>query len=163
MTDIRERHVHINATQPEGGICDYCDVLWPCDAIREADRADKAEAALAEAQNVAIAEIQRLHGLRDKAEAALAAAQAQQRTSNANIAELLTMVDRAGAAIITARADADALAEALRHCLWQLATLHKAMRRGSANGAGWAQVTRECLDECKPVLAAHDALREATE
>jgi hypothetical protein len=49
MTDIRRsRHVHVNADQPEGGICDYCDRIWPCDAIREADRADKAEAALAE-------------------------------------------------------------------------------------------------------------------
>ena len=53
MSDIRERH---NAdlkgptvrTDYDGTrLCWGCGRRWPCDAIREADRADKAEAALA--------------------------------------------------------------------------------------------------------------------
>ena len=45
VTTIRERHVQVMTRDDE--FCSYCSVAWPCDAIREADRADKAEAALA--------------------------------------------------------------------------------------------------------------------
>jgi len=59
MSDIRERHVPgptINRIGADFGkrFCDYCSRPWPCDAIREADRADKAEAALDECQKVAL-------------------------------------------------------------------------------------------------------------
>ena len=51
LDTIRERHVRMVA----GPFCvaEYPTATrqaWPCDAIREADRADKAEAALAEAE-----------------------------------------------------------------------------------------------------------------
>jgi len=59
MSDIRERHVPgptINRIGADFGkrFCDYCSRPWPCDAIREADRADKAEAALDECQKAAL-------------------------------------------------------------------------------------------------------------
>ena len=49
MSDIRERHVTPRACActyaGDATECDECDAAyWPCDAIREADRADKAEA-----------------------------------------------------------------------------------------------------------------------
>lgn len=54
MTDIRSRHVMVTRhdwRQPGSDTrCDSDGQDWPCDAIREADRADKAEAALAESQ-----------------------------------------------------------------------------------------------------------------
>ena len=51
VTTTRERHVQCCDDHHEGEtpVCLGCldDQTWPCDAIREADRADKAEAALA--------------------------------------------------------------------------------------------------------------------
>jgi len=48
MTDIRERHVNGGPLESnERDVCEGCFGEWPCDAIREADRADAAEAALA--------------------------------------------------------------------------------------------------------------------
>jgi hypothetical protein len=48
MTDTRSRHVPFPVMGQEAMECRFCNLWWPCDAIREADRADKAEAALAE-------------------------------------------------------------------------------------------------------------------
>jgi hypothetical protein len=49
MDDIRSRHHPFTNALGEPIECGYCPdyTQWPCDAIREADRADAAEAALA--------------------------------------------------------------------------------------------------------------------
>ena len=90
MTDTRSRHV------PWPDVLDHCrldDQIWPCDAIREADRADAAEAGWA-------AETMRAND----AEATLAAERRQYGVS------MKAMLERYDAA----RADAKALAEALQ-------------------------------------------------
>jgi hypothetical protein len=91
--DIRSRHVQTEMVLPDDNgtvtFCSFDDYRWPCDAIREADRADAlserltsadkradaAEAALAEAQKCAIwmaQEVDRVSAELGTAEAALA-------------------------------------------------------------------------------------------
>jgi len=43
MTDIRSRHVQYTDIKHIVR-CLYCNTDWPCNAMREADRADKADA-----------------------------------------------------------------------------------------------------------------------
>jgi len=85
-TDTRSRHVPCDGPVAGMDVCADDNAPWPCDAIREADRAEKAEAALAECQKNAASFLEWAH---------------------LRYGDLTADVD-------AARADAKALAEALR-------------------------------------------------
>jgi len=165
MSDIRERHVFgptINRIGADFGkrFCDYCSRPWPCDAIREADRADKAEAALAVADAASMddaAAIQELgRGLiaaqerADKAEAALDECQ----KVALEVVESQAPTDMALAVAIrerdAARADAAAILEDLEHAY---ESGHDAYHRMQS----WADcINTVCVRE-KRTLARHRA------
>jgi len=68
MTDTRSRHVPCDGPVAGMDVCADDNAPWPCDAIREADRADKAEADYGIWKRLSIESRDRA----DKAEAALA-------------------------------------------------------------------------------------------
>jgi len=182
MTDIRSRHVPDTAFI---GQCVWCHGPWPCDAIREADRADKAEAALAEARRYGdtwYAACEQAVDERDKAESALA----EHRTRchdydpDRTIAFLQERADKAGAVADevyaeTARADAAETALAGMEANYHGAAQGRAIEKARADKAEaalvecqeWRDKWKLAVDEIVPALAKArfdaEALAEALE
>lgn len=107
MTETRERHYPCcdNHEGIDPPVCTGCTINhgWPCDAIREADRADKAEAALAE-----------MATKRDLVADEMVAARAALDSAQARARSTMLLYQAAAAERDAARADAERLAEALR-------------------------------------------------